>query len=565
MPDCREFIISEEVADFIGRYSQTREEVMAEYEGYCPQIVNDRYVVVYDNMNGGSNINLKKNPYSAIPKLYGLMDVTSVSATGSLRLQNQRGLELTGQDVIVAFIDTGIDYTNRLFRYGTGQTRVIGIWDQTDNTGTPPEGFLYGSEYTRDQINEALNSDTPLDIVPHQDENGHGTFMASVCCGGYNEQQDFIGSAPNSLIAMVKLKEAKQYLKDYFLVDSDEPAYQENDIMLAVAYLRGLQIKYNKPIVYVLGLGSGSGSRSGNSPLAQTLDNVGNIVGSCVVVCAGNEASERLHYEGIVSDNGNDTVEINVGENNPGFVLELWGRAPDLFSVSFLSPLGESSAIIPAKKGTSEKVNFLIEGTTIEVDYFIVESVSGQQLIFMRFINPSAGVWNIRVYGNNILSGNFNIWANLKQFVSSEIFFLKPSPQITITVPSGSENVLTVGGYNATNNAIFPQSGRGITSDNNIKPDLVAPAVDVFGAGLRNQEFTRKSGTSVATALTAGCCAQLLEWGVIKQTDPYLKTISIKNYLIRGADRSRDIEYPNPQWGFGSVDVYNSFLILVSV
>ncbi len=564
MAECRDIIMSEEVADFIGRYSVTDEDVIKQYEGFCTQIVNDRYMIIYGEKNRLPEINLKNYAYSTIPKLFGLMDTTSVAATGALRLQNQRGLELTGQDVIVGFIDTGIDYTNDLFRYVTGQSRIVGIWDQTDNTGKPPEGFLYGSEYTREQINSALESDSPYDIVPHRDENGHGTFMASVCCGGYNEQQDFIGAAPNSFIAMVKVKQAKQYLKDFFLIQGSEPVYQENDIMLAMAYLRKLQLKFNKPIVYVLGMGSGNGSRSGNSPLAQTLDSAGNIIGSCVVTCIGNEASGQLHYSGVVTEIHSDNVEINVGENSEGFVLELWGNVPDLFSISFLSPLGESSAIIPAKKSTSEVVNFLIENTTIEVDYSIVESGSGQQLIFMRFLNPSAGVWNIRVYGSNILFGNYNIWANLKRFMPPDVFFLKPNPNMTLTVPSGSENILTIGGYNAFNNAIYPQSGRGYTTDNNVKPDLVAPAVNVFGSGRINQEFVTKTGTSVAASLVAGCCAQLLEWGIVKQTEPYMKTNSIRNYLIRGADRSRDIEYPNGQWGYGKIDVYNSFLILIS-
>ena len=44
--------------------------------------------------------------------------------------------------------------------------------------------------------------------------------------------------------------------------------------------------------------------------------------------------------------------------------------------------------------------------------------------------------------------------------------------------------------------------------------------------------------------------------------DIYMNGISVKNYLIRGARREREIDYPNRQWGYGEVDVYNSFLIL---
>lgn len=567
MPDCREKIMSEEYADFIAEYSILSSEIEEKFGEYCPQFISDRYVSLYQELRLVTNFNVANYTYGAIPKLYGLMDTTAVAATGAIRLQNQTGFELSGRGVIVGFIDTGIDYTNDAFKNNTGQTRIIGIWDQTDNTGEPPEGFLYGSEYDMDAINRALQSDNPRNIVPHNDENGHGTFLAGVACGKYDEQQDFIGSAPESLIAMVKLKPAKRYLKDYFLIEDGEPVYQENDIMLAASYLRELKIKYNMPVVIVLGLGSGSGDRAGGSPLAQHLDALGQYVGQCVVVCSGNEGNERLHYSGSVEDGNSEDVEIRVGENSNGFVLELWGNTPDLFSVSFVSPLGESVPRIPARKDVSERVNFLLEGTYIDVDYKLVESGNGGELIFMRFVNPSPGIWTVKVYGSFILSGRFNIWSNLRQFMDSETYFLKPDPDMTLTVPSSSEGAITVGGFDNNSNAIYPRTGRGFTNDNNVKPDLVAPSVNVFGPDVgRGVEgsggFTRKTGTSVGTALVAGCCAQMLEWGVVDANEPYMKTAYIKNYLIRGAERDRDVTYPSRQWGYGKIDVFNSFLIL---
>lgn len=567
MPDCREKIMSEEYADFIAEYSILSSEIEEKFQEYCPQFISGRYVSLYQELRLLTNFNVANYTYGAIPKLYGLMDTTAVAATGAIRLQNQTGFELSGKGVIIGFIDTGIDYTNDVFKNNTGQTRIVNIWDQTDNSGEPPEGFLYGSEYDMDAINRALQSDNPRTIVPHNDENGHGTFLAGVACGNYNEQQDFIGSAPESFIAMVKLKPAKKYLKDFFLIEDGEPVYQENDIMLAASYLRKLRIKYGMPVVIVLGLGSGSGDRAGGSPLAQHLDALGQYVGQCVVVCSGNEGNERLHYSGRVEDGKSEDVEIRVGENSNGFVLELWGNTPDLFSVSFVSPFGESVPRIPARKDVSERVNFLLEGTYIDVDYKLVESGNGGELIFMRFVNPSPGIWTIKVYGSFILSGRFNIWSNLRQFMDSETYFLKPDPDMTLTVPASSEGVITVGGFDNNSNAIYPRTGRGFTNDNNIKPDFVAPSVNVFGPDVgRGAEisggFTRKTGTSVGAALVAGCCAQMLEWGVVDANEPYMKTAYIKNYLIRGAQRDRDVTYPSRQWGFGKIDVFNSFLIL---
>lgn len=563
MPECVERIMSEDYGDFIVEFSLGEEATIQRYRDNCPQIIDNRYLSVYEKLENLELLNVENYPYGAIPKIYGLMDTTAAAATGAIRLQNQTGFELTGQDVIVGFIDTGIDYTNKLFKNATGQTRILGIWDQTNLTGNHPNGFDYGSEYTMEDINKALNSDNPEEVVPQRDLIGHGTFMAGVACGGYDEQNDFIGTAPNSMIAMVKLKPAKQYLKEYFFIDTNEPAYQENDIMLAVAYLNSLKLKYNKPLVIVLGVGTGNGSRGGGSPLSQMLNDMGNIIGNCVVVCSGNEGNERLHYGGTIGENQIDDVEIRVGDNNKGFVLELWGNSPDIFSVSFVSPLGESVPRIPARKDTNSRLNFLLEGTIIDVGYSLVESGTGGELIFMRFINPSPGIWTIRVYGSNILTGKYNIWAGLRQFSDKDTYFLKPDPETTLTVPSSADNVISVGGYNHVTNSIYPQSGRGFTSDNRVKPDVVAPSVNVYGPGLK-QNFTRKTGTSVGAAMVAGCCAQMLQWGIIQQNEIYMKTNYIKNYLIRGASRGRDIVYPNTQWGYGEINVFNSFLILTT-
>lgn len=140
----------------------------------------------------------------------------------------------------VGFIDTGIDYRNQVFRYSDGSTRIFRIWDQTVRSGKKPEGIGYGSEYTRVQINEALQQEDPLLVVPSMDTNGHGTFVAGVTCGSEDIANQFIGAVPLAEIAVVKLKEAKPYLRDFYFIPEGVPAYQENDIMMAVSYLDGL-------------------------------------------------------------------------------------------------------------------------------------------------------------------------------------------------------------------------------------------------------------------------------------------------------------------------------------
>ena len=562
MSECAERIISEDYADFIIEIGFRENEARQEYKDLCIQDIGYKFSAIYYPLSEINPISVGEDTYIAIPKLFGLMDTSAVEATGALRLQRVRGTSLTGNGVIVGFIDTGIDYTNDIFKNITGRTRILSIWDQSDQSGTHPQGIEFGSEYTREDIDRALQSENPYSIVPTKDTQGHGTFMAGVACGSEDVENNFIGAANESQIAVVKLKKAKKYLRDFYLIEENvQDVYQENDIMQAVTYLRNLSRRESKPLVLVLGLGTGSGQRSGGSALSQQLNDLGEMIGCCVVTCAGNEGNARLHYKGSVLNKEYEDVELRVGEGTNGFTMELWGNSPDIISVAFISPSGEMISRIPARVGQSDTVEFLLEKSKIDISYSLVEAGGGVELIFMRFIDPTPGVWIIRVYGNNILEGDYNIWLPIKQFIDKETYFLKPNPDITLTVPSTTQATITVAAYDNMTNALFTDSSRGFTRTNEIKPDITAPGVNVYGPGINNN-YVRKSGTSVAAALVAGNCAQLMQWGIVEKNETQMKTNYIKNFLIRGAIRDRNIVYPSKEWGYGKVNVYEAFSIL---
>ena len=562
MSECAERIISEDYADFIIEIGFRENEARQEYKDLCIQDIGYKFSAIYYPLSEINPISVGEDTYIAIPKLFGLMDTSAVEATGALRLQRVRGTSLTGNGVIVGFIDTGIDYTNDIFKNVTGRTRILSIWDQSDQSGTHPQGIEFGSEYTREDIDRALQSENPYSIVPTKDTQGHGTFMAGVACGSEDVENNFIGAANESQIAVVKLKKAKKYLRDFYLIEENvQDVYQENDIMQAVTYLINLSRRESKPLVLVLGLGTGSGQRSGGSALSQQLNDLGEMIGCCVVTCAGNEGNARLHYKGSVLNKEYEDVELRVGEGTNGFTMELWGNSPDIISVAFISPSGEMISRIPARVGQSDTVEFLLEKSKIDISYSLVEAGGGVELIFMRFIDPTPGVWIIRVYGNNILEGDYNIWLPIKQFIDKETYFLKPNPDITLTVPSTTQATITVAAYDNMTNALFTDSSRGFTRTNEIKPDITAPGVNVYGPGINNN-YVRKSGTSVAAALVAGNCAQLMQWGIVEKNETQMKTNYIKNFLIRGAIRDRNIVYPSKEWGYGKVNVYEAFSIL---
>ena len=294
MADCREQVYSDEFFDFIVSYEETNEQTIA---GSCIQRIDEGYDIFYYPREGLPPLSVGSYSYSEIPKCYGLLDQTALEVSGILKMQNQPVLALKGRGVLIGFIDTGIDYTNPAFRYSDGSSRIVRIWDQTIQDGTPPVGILYGAEYTREQINAALLSENPYDLVPSRDMNGHGTFLAGVACGSESENGDFIGAAPQSEIIMVKLKEAKQYLRDFFFVKDGVPAYQENDIMMAVSYLNGVANILNRPLVICVALGNSAGSHASEGFLPSYLNYICGRRKRVVVTATGNEANARHHFQ----------------------------------------------------------------------------------------------------------------------------------------------------------------------------------------------------------------------------------------------------------------------------
>ena len=205
--NCREQIISEDYRDFI--VSQLNPAELAEYieEDTCIQEMRFLYDSIYLEKEKIEPLSFGRYSYNAIPKCFTLLDTEALTQAGILQIQNYPTLNLQGTGVMIGFVDTGIDYQNPIFRNLDGSTRIAGIWDQTVQTGEAPEGFLYGSEYTRERINQALQNENPRTIVPSIDENSHGTFLASIAAGGANEENQFIGAAPDSSIAVVNLKD----------------------------------------------------------------------------------------------------------------------------------------------------------------------------------------------------------------------------------------------------------------------------------------------------------------------------------------------------------------------
>lgn len=557
---CTAQIMSEDYGDFLMEYF-FQQDVPTEPANYCSQVINSRYVALYAPREVWEPLSYSEVPYDAIPKLYTLQDSSSMSAAGITQTR-QSVLGLTGRGVLVGVIDTGIDYRNPVFQNRDGSTRIAAIWDQTVSDGPLPRWMSYGSEYRREQIDEALRSEDPFSVVPSRDEDGHGTFLTGIAAGSAVEEEQFIGAAPEAVIAVVKLKPAKQYLRDFFAIQPDAPAYQENDIMLAASYLQRLRIELQLPLVILCGMGTNWGSHAGTSPLSQMLGAMMEQPAISAAVPVGNETGLGHHFEGEISQEGGyQDVEIRVAPGERGFQLELWSQVPDRYTVSITSPGGDTVPEIPSRLGRSQTVNFRLDRTTVDVSYRFLEARSNSHLIIMRFLTPSPGIWTVRVFSVNYLTGIFHLWLPCHGFIRDDTVFLNPSPDTTLTVPSATENLLSAAAYNHTTGGIYIRSGRGFTRLGGIKPDLAAPGVDVYGPG-SNGRYTRRSGTSVAAAHVAGAAACLLEWGTVRGERMWISNNAVRAALTQGAFRNPNLRYPNKEWGYGTLDLYGTFRIL---
>ncbi|MCI9616309.1 MAG: S8 family serine peptidase, partial [Dorea sp.] len=219
--ECRERILSEDYLDFISPVYRAVTSQEIEGKDVCVLDMDFGFRAVYADKRILKPLSLENFHYNSIPNCYELMDLEAMDDAGIRVVQTYPTLQLLGDGIMIGILDTGIDYRNPLFRNIDGSTRIAGIWDQTVQTGTMPEGLDYGSEYTEEMINEALRFENPLEIVPSMDTNGHGTFIASVAAGGANLEQRFIGAAPEAELAVVKLKQAKSYLKDFYAIRQD--------------------------------------------------------------------------------------------------------------------------------------------------------------------------------------------------------------------------------------------------------------------------------------------------------------------------------------------------------
>ena len=434
--------------------------------------------------------------------------------------QKKQSFLLLGKDVLIGIVDSGIDYENPDFRNADGTTRILALWDQTLQNGKPPQGYHIGTEFTSEQINEALRMEVREEryrIVPSRDTSGHGTAVAGIAAGNGRGSKNgkYRGAAPEAGLLIVKMGGA-----------GETGFPRTTQLMRGVDYIVRKAEELKKPVAINISFGNTYGSHDGTSLLERYLNTVSERWKNVICVGSGNEGTTAGHAAGEYRKGMMTEVQLAVQQREKSFSLQIWKSYVDEVAITIVDPSGNHSGRLEEKEGTQR---IQIGETELLVYYGEPKPYSIRQEIYISFLPRNefvtAGVWKIQMMPGQVVDKLWQMWLPVQNALNIGTAFLKPDSSTTLTIPSTASLVITVAAYNALTFSYADLSGRGPTQiyegENANKPDLAAPGVRVMApvAGGGYAEFT---GTSFATPFVTGSAALLMEWGIVKGNDPYL-------------------------------------------
>ena len=465
-------------------------------------------------------------------------------------VQNAR-YDLYGEGVLVAVLDSGVDYTHPDFCNDDGTTRIAALWDQTI-PGNPPAGYRIGTEYTREQINEALREQDPVlqrQLVPSQDTSGHGTRVLGIAAGnGRASRGRYKGIASKSPILVVKLG-----------IPRTESFPRTTELMQALDYTLRKALELGLPAAVNISFGNTYGAHDGTSLLETYITDMANIWKSVISIGTGNEGYGAGHAAGRLRERENRQIRLAVGEYQTALSVQIWKSYLDEVDVTLISPGGRRAGPIQKILGPQR---FVLEDTEILLYYGEPVPYSKSQEIYMEFLPRGEfvdyGIWTLSLEAGEIRDGRYHLWLPSASVLNQNTRFMEPDPYTTLTIPSTARRVVAVGAYDSRNRTYADFSGRGNTRDERTRPVLAAPGVDIVttvpGGG-----YAAATGTSFATPFVTGAAALLMQWGITDGNDPFLYGEKVEAYLERGAQTLPAFaEYPNPQIGWGTLCVRES-------
>ena len=527
-------------------------ELIVRYTGNLDKVREINGVDVRELSNGYAVLNVKKELIDEVANveeiiyiekptalIFSLLRGKQASCINEVQqtFANNENNGLFGEGVIVGIADSGIDFTHEAFRNQDGTTRILNLWDQTNDR-----------VYNAEEINEALKSENPYESVNSVDYSGHGTHVAGIAAGNFAENKnDNLGIATKSSLVIVKMALA-----------GERSFPRTTQLMEAVDYMIKVAESYKMPLAMNLSFGNSYGSHDGASLLSTYLDSMADGRRVSICVGAGNEGDSAGHAGGYVFEPTD--VEVQVSRFQKAFSIQLWKDFSDEFRVQIIAPSG---FIIDVIEIYNRAHKYETDETNVYVFYGTPKPYTQYQEIYFELIPVSnyvkSGIWTIRLTPENIVTGRYDMWLPEGGIINENTSFLRPDPDITLTVPSTSSKVISVGAYNSSNDVMASFSGRGFTRETNqVKPDIVAPGVNISSASNTGGVSVR-TGTSMATPFVCGSAALMMEWGIVRGNDPFLYGQKLKSYLIKGSRKLPGFtRWPNEQAGWGALCVSES-------
>lgn len=527
-------------------------------------ILNEQLAVIYvpQNYDEARLNNITEiGWWSKSPPMSSLINITNdledgenvTVASGTDYIYKNPYSEINGKGVLIAIIDSGIDYLHPDFINEDGTSKIVSIWDQESDKGQLKEGLLFGSVFSRDDINQAIKDNNDSLSI---DEVGTGTIAAGIATGLGIKNPNYKGVALGSELVVVKLRSYKNYYHN------GKTNYTVSDFLAAISYVLEVCREEQKPMIVNLTVGARSSATTHVSILDtfKDLDKSGIIV----VAGAGNEGNTDIHYSGKFDslDTTQDII-IQVGDDS-NLDIVLVTNGPDKIGASIISPSGEISQLVTyAPDYYVYRGKFDLENTTYEMRFIYPWISSGSQQLEMSLRDIKPGVWRLRLVPEFIVTGDYDIYLPNKKLISSSTRFLDPYSMVTITTYGAPQNVITIGAYNDKTDSMWIGSSKGPIKGRRerIKPDIVAPGVDIIST-YKSQEYNTGTGTGVSSSIISGILAIIIEYLIQESSFVRisLSTQVLKTYLMLGAQRQEIYNYPNESQGYGILDFKNTII-----